>query len=424
MLTSYAFLKKMVLATIASATSRNSRLQSLQRLRGMVAAVGAPEEKTVNSVKKRLLLVGGGHAHLFVLEALRRLPATARSTLDVTLITRDLHTPYSGMLPGLVAGHYRTRECHVDLTALCASAGVEIVQGGVSSLDLVANLAYGTEVVLPFDLISLDIGSTPPLHTIPGAELHGLAVKPIDRFLADWRIFQSQVDRLSRPVHMVVVGGGAGGVELALAMAHRLQSRRDLVKWSIVSRGTLMAGFPQRASALAAARLAAAGVAIRTGVDITRVDAGRLFFADGSEAAFDQLLWATGSAPQAWPAASGLQCEADGCISINAHLQSVSHPQVFAAGDVATDAAQPRPKAGVFAVRQGPILADNLLRAASGQALRRYQAQRDYLSLLSTGERHAIACWYGLVWQGQWVWRWKNRIDHQFMQRFSAPFER
>lgn len=389
----------------------------------MVTAV-ALIEKTVDSENKRLLLVGGGHAHLFVLEALRRAPAEVRHRVDVTLITRDLHTPYSGMLPGLVAGHYRTRECHVDLNALCAAAGVKLVQGCVEALDVKSNQAHAGELVLSFDLISLDIGSAPPLHNIPGADAHGLAVKPIDHFLSEWRVFQSQVEQLTRPVHMVVVGGGAGGVELVLAMAHRLKSRRDLVKWSIVSRGELLAGYPRRASRMVAAQLANAGVAIRTGTEIARVEADRLYFSDGSEAAFDQLLWATGSAPQAWPAASGLQCEADGCVSINAHLQSLSHLHVFAAGDVATDATQPRPKAGVFAVRQGPILADNLLRAASGQELRRYQAQRDYLSLLSTGDRHAIACWYGLVWKGDWVWRWKNRIDHRFMQRFSLPFNR
>lgn len=372
--------------------------------------------------RKRLLLIGGGHAHLFVLEYLQRLSIAMRERVAVTLVTRDLYTPYSGMLPGLVAGHYRTSECHVDLSALCTAADVELIEDSVTSLDLTTNQAYLVDRSVPFDLVSLDIGSTPPLGKIPGASLHGIPVKPIDHFLTEWRRFQAQVDQLARPVHMVVVGGGAGGIELVLAMAHRLKSRRDLVKWSVVSRGNLLPGYPQRASQMAARRLADAGIAIRIDTEIARVEPGRLCFADGSTAAFDQLVWATGSAPQAWPAASGLHCETDGCVSINAHLQSLSHPQVFAAGDVATDAEQPRPKAGVFAVRQGPILADNLLRAATGQPLRRYHAQRDYLSLLSTGDRHAIACWYGLVWQGQWVWRWKNRIDRSFIKRFSAPF--
>jgi selenide,water dikinase len=396
------------------------RLQSLTTLRGKVAPAKLMK-KTVDSGKKKLVLIGGGHAHLFVLEALRKQPAVLQD-IDVTLVTPASHLPYSGMLPGLVAGHYRTSECHVDLGTLCTAAGVRLVQGSVSSLDVRANQAFTIDAAHPFDLVSLDIGSTPPLQGIPGASEHGLAVKPIAHFLSAWRSFEAQVDLLAKPVHLVVAGAGAGGVELVLAMAHRLTSRRNLVKWSLVSRGELLPGSPRRAARMVAARLEASGVAIRTRTEIARVAADKLYFSDGSEAAFDQLIWTTGSAPQSWPAAAGLRCEADGCVSINAHLQSLSHPQVFAAGDVATDATQPRPKAGVYAVRQGPVLAENLLRAATGQELRRYQAQGDYLSLLSTGDRHAVACWYGLTWQGDWVWRWKNRIDQRFMQRFSAPF--
>lgn len=389
-------------------------------LRGKVS-LDTLMKRTVDSGKKKLLLIGGGHAHLFVLEALRKQPGVMHN-LDVTLVTPELHLPYSGMLPGLVAGHYRPSECHVDLSALASAAGIKLAQGNVTSLDLGANQAFTTAAFHSFDLVSLDIGSTPPLQGIPGASEHGLAVKPIEHFLGAWRTFESQVDLLARPVHLVVAGAGAGGVELVLAMAHRLKSRRDLVKWSLVSRGELLPGYPRRAARMVAARLGEAGVAILTRTEIARVASDKLYFSDGSEAAFDQLLWTTGSAPQSWPAAAGLRCEPDGCVSINAYLQSLSHPHVFAAGDVATDTEQPRPKAGVFAVRQGPVLADNLLRAASGQELRRYQAQRDYLSLLSTGDRHAVACWYGLTWQGDWVWRWKNRIDRRFMQRFTGPF--
>ncbi len=372
---------------------------------------------------KRLLLIGGGHAHLFVLEALTKQSPEVRARLDVTLLSRELDTPYSGMLPGLVAGHYRTMECHVDLRALAAAAGVRLVQATVQRLDLTGNRAITDEGSWEFDLVSLDIGSTPPVDRIPGASITGLAVKPIDRFLQQWNALQSRIDQLVRPVHMVMVGGGAGGVELVLAMSYRLRSHRDQVKWSLVSRGELLPGYPRRAARLMAARLAAAGVAIRTGSPIARVEADHLVFADGSSAACDQVLWATGSAAAQWPSAAGLACVDDGFISVNQYLQSVSHPHVFAAGDMATDITQRRPKAGVFAVRQGPVLAANLLHHAAGQPLLAYRAQRHYLSILSGGGRHAVACWYGLVWQGSWVWQWKNRIDRRFMQRFSPPFE-
>lgn len=372
--------------------------------------------------RKRLLLVGGGHAHLFVLEALRREPPALRQQLDITLLSREMETPYSGMLPGLVAGHFRTKECHIDLRALAAAADVRLLQATVDRVDLLHNRAHAGDTGWDFDLISLDIGSTPPLDGIPGAVEVGLAVKPIDQFLQHWRQWQDDVEQLARPVHVVMVGGGAGGIEVLLAMAHRLHAQRALVKWSLVSRGALLPGYPRRAARLMAERLAAAGIALRTDSAISRVAPGRIWFADGSEAAFDQLLWATGSAPQAWPAAAGLDSTDEGFIQVNRHLQSTSHPQVFAAGDIATDPTQLRPKAGVFAVRQGPILAANLLRCARGEELISYQAQKDYLSLLSTGGQHAIAAWYGLVWQGQWVWRWKERIDRRFMKRFSEPF--
>ena len=173
----------------------------------------------MTATPKRLLLIGGGHAHLFVLEALIKQSAEVRARLDVTLLSRELDTPYSGMLPGLVAGHYRTMECHVDLRALAAAAGVRLVQTTVQRLDLTSNCAITDEGSREFDLVSLDIGSTPPVDGIPGAAGTGLSVKPIDRFLQHWNDLQSRIDQLARPVHMVMVGGGAGGVELVLALS-------------------------------------------------------------------------------------------------------------------------------------------------------------------------------------------------------------
>ncbi|OGB25433.1 MAG: hypothetical protein A3I66_15375 [Burkholderiales bacterium RIFCSPLOWO2_02_FULL_57_36] len=373
-------------------------------------------------MRKRLLLIGGGHAHLFVLEALRVQRHQWLEQVDVTLVSRELHTPYSGMLPGLIAGHYRPSECHVDLAPLAEAANVSLVRAEIDQLDLSRNVATADEREWPFDVVSVDIGSAPPLFSVPGAREHALSVKPIDLFLQRWRKLQEEVDSLERPVHLIVAGGGAGGVEMVLAMAHRLASRRDRVKWSLVTRDELLPGYPRRSARLMAKRLADAGVALRTNAAVSQIEEGKLHFADGSNASFDALVWATGAAAQPWIAASGLACVDNGFLSVNTHLQSTSHAHVFAAGDIATDPQRRRSKAGVFAVRQGPILAENLLRSTSGRDLIAYQPQRDYLSLLSTGDRHAIASWYGLVWQGNWVWRWKNRIDKRFMQRFTSPF--
>lgn len=371
---------------------------------------------------RRLLLIGGGHAHLFVLEALRRRQAEWRGKLEVTLLARELLTPYSGMLPGLIAGHYRSSQCEIDLRALADSAGVVLQQASVQRLDLARNVALTADAEWAFDMVSIDIGSAPPLSEVPGALEHGLGVKPVDAFLQRWQALQQRVASLTRPLHLVVVGGGAGGVELVLAMAHRLTHYQDRVKWSLVTRGKLLDGYPERAARLAARQLARAGVALRTGSSVSAVTSEKVLFADGSSASFDGLVWATGAAAQPWLAVSGLATLDGGFVEINDHLQSTSHPQVFAAGDIASSIHHPRPKAGVFALRQGPPLADNLFNYAFGLPLRRYRPQRGMLSLLSTGGRHAIACWQGLVWEGDWVWRWKDRIDSRFMQRFSAPF--
>ncbi|MDB5764845.1 MAG: hypothetical protein JWQ21_3840 [Herminiimonas sp.] len=373
-------------------------------------------------MRKRLLLIGGGHAHLFVLETLRNRKPHWCNHLDVTLLSRDLHTPYSGMLPGLIAGHYRSKQCHVDLLPLSARADVKLIQTTVDGLDPVRNVAMADGQEWPFDIVSIDIGSAPPLSAVPGASAHVVSPRPVEQFLHQWRALQKQIDSLARPIHLVVVGGGAGGVEIVLAMAHRLGARRDRVKWSLVTDGELLPGYPRRAARLMARHLADAGVALRIDTAVARVEAGKLHFADGSAAAFDAVVWATGAAPQPWIAASGLACVDHGFVSINRHLQSASHPHVFAAGDIATDPQYRWPKAGVFAVRQGPVLADNLLRYASGRSLSGYRPQNGYLSLISTGGQHAIASWYGLVWEGRWVWRWKDRIDQRFMRRFSEPF--
>lgn len=372
-------------------------------------------------MRKRLLLVGGGHAHLFVLEALRLQPELWRERLEVTMLSRDLMTPYSGMLPGLIAGHYRSSECHIDLRPLANSAGIKLVQASVERLDMQRNIAFAQGQEWPFDLVSLDIGSTPPLAQVPGAAEHALGIKPIDAFLQQWQALEQSSAALQRPIHMVVVGGGAGGVEMALAMAHRLRGRRALFKLSLVTRDALLPAHPRRAARLVARHLAAAGVALLTGAAVRAVTAGQLHLGNGSSASFDHLIWATGAAAPPWLAQAGVATVEGGFVQINQHLQSVSHPQLFAAGDIASNPQQPRPKAGVFAVRQGPVLAQNLLLQAAGDALIMYRPQRDYLSLLTTGARHAVACWRGLVWQGDWVWRWKDRIDRRFMRRFTLP---
>jgi selenide,water dikinase len=369
---------------------------------------------------KRLLLIGGGHAHLFVLEALRRLAPAARAGLAVTLVSRELQTPYSGMLPGLIAGHYATAETHIDLRPLAAAAGVELAQARIAGLDPVTNRARADDGrSWGFDMASIDIGSLPPAPPLPGAAAQGLSLRPIDAFLQRWREIEAGAAPGSR---IAVVGAGAGGVELALAIAFRLRmpGRRAEPSVMLISRGGLLPGYPARAARLAARQLERAGIRVLLNVELAALEPGRLHFADGRRCAADTLIWATGAAAQPWLAQTGLDCR-DGFVQVNACLQSSSHPQVFAAGDAASHQGAAWQKSGVVAVRQGPVLAENLLRSLRKEPLLAYHPQRSHLALISTGQRHAIACWRGLAWEGDWVWRWKDAIDRRFMQRFSLP---
>jgi selenide,water dikinase len=365
---------------------------------------------------KQVVLVGGGHSHV---EVLRRIAAHPWPGVELTLISPDRYTPYSGMLPGLVAGHYDFAACHIDLSALAARARARFVTERADRLDLYARRVRcesGDE--LSYDLLALDIGSTPPLDDIAGARERGLPVKPVDRFLAGWERLQAMAR--TRAIRLLVAGGGAGGIEIALAMQHRLRAEGIDGHFCIVSDTDAIlpghaAGVRRRMQRVLAAR----GVAVHLRGRVVAVDEGCARLRDGVRIPADAVVWATGAAAPAWLRESGLATDERGFVLVNERLQSLSHPDVFATGDVATMAGHPRPKSGVYAVRQGPPLADNLRRAVTGETLEPYLPQPIALALISTGDKCAIASWGALAWSGAWVWRWKDRIDRRFMQRYA-----
>jgi selenide,water dikinase len=324
---------------------------------------------------KRLLLAGGGHAHAWVLRA--GVPG------DVTLVTPYPHHTYSGMLPGFVAGHYKLEDIRIDIAALAARAGARLVLGRLASLDAdrrVARLEDGTE--LEYDAASLDVGSD------SAAPAHALAAKPFEVFMEQW------LEAKDRARSIAVVGAGAAGVELAMAAAHRTSARVALYS----DRPMFRAGLARRI----ARQLAANGV-----------EQHKAAYAGE---AFDLVIWTAGASALPWLRASGLAVDERGFVLVDDALRSVSHPEVYAAGDCATLKSAAHPKSGVYAVRHAPVLAANL-----GGAQRRYVPQRRALALLSCGERYAIADWNGLSVEGAWVWRWKDRIDRRWVEGFRLP---
>ena len=367
----------------------------------------------------RLLLVGGGHAHV---EVLRRFAERREPGIELSLVSTDAALTYSGMLPGVVAGNYEAVQAQIPLAPLAQAAGARFVCGHVVAVDLytkIVRLASGE--MEPFDGLSLDVGAAPDM-SVPGAALHALPVKPFPEFLSAWNTLQADVAG-ERVRNIAVVGGGAGGVEMLLAMQFRLAAQFG----PAAPRFTLLTDsatvLPEHVAAVQrrlAAKLVQREVVLKPRSPVTAVESGALMTAAGVRIASDRIVWATGAAPQRWLAASGLACDERGFVRVDDCLQSASHPFVFAAGDCASQDGHPHPRSGVYAVRQGPVLAANLRHAVRREALQRYRPQRTALAIITTGGRHAVATRSAFVAEGDWVWRWKDRIDRAFVARYQV----
>lgn len=374
--------------------------------------------------ERHLVLVGGGHSHVEVVRRLGRRPIPG---VTVTLVSRGRHTPYSGMLPGYIAGHYTYDDVHIDLEALTTAAGIHWVNDTVTGMDPGAQTLTRAEGGrLHYDHASLDIGSTPDPGATGAAE-HAIAAKPIDRFDTRWRALLERVRDTRHRHRIAVVGGGAGGIELILAMHHRLRAERqaaggdpDTLAFTLFTRGsTVLPTHNRRVQRRFQRLLADRGITLHTDQSVTNVDAQGLRTAADQHHAADEVIWVTQARGAPWLAATGLACDPRGFVRVRDTLQSISHPSVFAAGDIADMVDHPRAKAGVIAVRQGPPLAQNLRNALQGHPLRRYHPQKRWLALLTTGDRRAVASWGPLSAGGHLLWHWKDRIDRRFMRRYQ-----
>lgn len=370
---------------------------------------------------KRLVLAGAGHAHALVLRALVQQPMPG---VEVMVISPEPLAPYSGMVPGWLAGHYRFDEIAIDFPRLALAAGARWCQGEICALDPERRqLRLADGGTLDYDLLSLNVGST--LHPPPAEHAQMLPLRPLSMLR---RRYDSMLERWSRepsgrPLIVTAVGGGAAGFEALLAVLSRLRALRPdgVVHGSLLTRGTsLLPGLAPAARRAALRALDCAGVTLQVGTEwCAQVDRDS-----------DVVLWATGAEAHEWqrdPARRGaLAVDDQGFVRIDEQLRSVSHPQVFAAGDCASWSAQALPKAGVHAVRMGPVLAGNLRAALRGPAgagdLRPHRPQRHVLALLATGDSRAIASRGPFGAEGAWVLRWKDRIDRGFLRQFEVAY--
>lgn len=374
--------------------------------------------------RQRLVLVGGGHAHVGVLRALamEREPG-----LEIVLIAKELDAPYSGMLPGYVAGHYDIDACHIDLVRLAHYAGARLIHGEVIGIDpKVRQLHILGRPPLPYNLLSIDTGITPSTDDIAGAREHAIAVKPVSTFAPRWKALEARALDPSGPRRIVVIGTGAAGFELVLAMRHRLcalaPSRGlapDGFSFALIGSGGLLPTHNARAQRLAAAELARAGIEVVTGDAAVAIEHDQIRLASGRRMASDATLVSTKAAPPTWFRETGLALDPAGFLAVRPTLQVVGEDDVFAVGDCASVVEHPREKAGVFAVRQGPPLTRNLRLRARGMTAEPFVPQRQFLTLLSCGGKSAIAARGSLAAAGRWAWQLKDRIDRDFMRRFQ-----
>lgn len=388
-----------------------------------------------------LVLIGGGHAHVYVLKMLG-MPAGRKLVLEqgirVTLIARDIHTPYSGMLPGFVAGHYSMEDIHLDLQKLCRFSNIRLIHASAT------RISYGDVKEIEcddgrppvrYDALSIDVGSaparTPPSHVVP--------VKPIAHFAARYMQLQdamkhnTQLYSASSPFRVLVVGGGAGGIELACAIQYNLQSildqegvSRDAVRLVIATRGDSLLEQHNRSVRKIFRRIVAErNIEVHYNTEVTDIElqeSGKKVAVTnvGIPIQFDECLWCTNAcAPDWFSRNTPFATTPEGFLRVHDTYECIHHPGVFAAGDCCHMDKHPRPKAGVFAVRAGPPLFRNLLNYLTSNPLVSHKPQQHFLGLISTGDQYAIASkgnWFAL--EGKFLWNLKDYIDRKWMAMY------
>ncbi|MCB1095785.1 MAG: selenide, water dikinase SelD [Verrucomicrobiae bacterium] len=363
---------------------------------------------------KNLVLVGGGHSHAL---ALRMLAMEPLAGVQITVVSDVAHAPYSGMLPGFIAGYYTYDEAHIDVRRLCQFAGAHFVQAECVGVDVSSKkvLLKGRSA-LAFDAVSINTGSTPRMDNVPGADTFAIGSKPVPALLQKWNSIIARAKSGSRQ-SIAIVGGGAGGVEIALCMKRRLGDQGDV---TLVHRAPeILETHNPKVRHLFSQLLEERGITVHTGEGVIEVRNGQLLCNSGRTVEADHLLWVTSASPAEWIANSGLKTDTNGFLLVSPTLQSVSHPFVFGAGDAATIEGKPRPKSGVFAVRMAKPLLDNLRHFFNGEPLRAYRPQKEFLSLIGTANGEAVASRKFLAWRSSLMWQLKDRIDRKFMRKFE-----
>lgn len=365
---------------------------------------------------KKLLLLGAGHAHVHVLSTLA---ATPLPGVQITLVAPYPRQLYSGMVPGFVAGHYTLDDCVIPLAPLLKDTAITWLPHHVTALNAdTRRVTLDDGRTLDYDGLSVNTGPVQDRQKteamMPGAQEHGLFVRPIETFGAQWPQVLAQAQAAPQPLRLAVIGGGAAGIELAMAVRQRLPTAQVTL---IHGRAEVAAGYAPAVRQRVVQALQQRNITLLR-ERATALPPGQVQLQSGATLACDVPLIATGAQAPAWLAGSGLALDERGFVAVNEYQRSPSHATVFAAGDVSTRMDRSLARSGVYAVRAGPALLTNLQAVLSGTPPVAHQPPDNTLNLLSCGDEVAIASWGRYSAQGRWVWWLKDRIDRGFIKRY------
>ncbi|MEO1529494.1 MAG: FAD-dependent oxidoreductase [Planctomycetota bacterium] len=364
---------------------------------------------------KRLVLLGIGHTNALLL---RRWVTDPIPDVELTCLSDHRFGTYSGMLPAVLSGQVRESAMQLDVAALCRAAGAQLIVDRVAGLDRqTRRLTFEHRASLAFDALVIGIGST---TNAPKNNAMVVGVKPMQSFLTRLSdaVVQSISHRVDRPIRVAVVGGGVASIELAFCLPPFLKScgvERHAIK--IVCGGEIGSGVGPSLRRRIQRQLKRNRIAWVQGV-VAHVTTQSLRLEDGSEHDADIVIWATGAFAPPLLSRLGLPADERGFIATDEMLRTTSGEPIFAVGDAGSCVSDPHPKAGVYAVRQAPVLSSNVSRFFAGRPLKSFRAQRSFLKLINTGDGKAMGEWKGFSFQGRWVLALKHWIDKRFMDQF------
>jgi selenide,water dikinase len=374
--------------------------------------------------RHRIVLLGIGHTNAYVLKQWRMQP---RQDAELICVSNNVFASYSGMFPGVLSGQYSLEESQIDLVRLCQSVGARLVLGQIKSIDHeYRELQFEDHPPLAYDWLSIGVGSQPnqqELEIDPGVSI--LVLKPMQTLLDRLRQhLQGWVHHATQTqgCRLLIVGGGVGGIEVCLCLQQWLKKEFPGTRFNLALAyrgGKLAGGLSNAAEHRLKGVLRDQGIELLGHSEVIRVAKSHVVTRTGEQLPADGVIWATGAVGADWLRGLGLPLDDRGFLRTHANLTCVNHPRIFAVGDCGSIDGQSIPKAGVYAVRQGPVLWDNLGRGLEGRNLVDFKPQKNFLKLVNVGDGTAIADYFGKSWRAGWVWKWKDRIDRRFMQMYQ-----